>query len=46
MIVKDFLHLQEALAAVIVLSSLLILLIAGVHDLGSSAGELGHCNLL
>ena len=45
-VVKDLLHLQKTLAAVLVLVPLLVLLVAGVHDLGCSTGELWHRDLL
>mgnify|MGYP005728382719 CR=1 FL=1 len=46
MLPEDLLHLEEALAAELILGSLLALLVAGIHDLSSTARELWHHNLL
>ena len=46
MLAEDLLHLEEALAAELILGSLLALLVAGIHDLSSTARELWHHNLL
>ena len=46
MVLQNLLHLEEALAAVLVLAPLLVLFGARGHDLGGPARELRHWNLL